>query len=91
MLDHPTLDQLKTLRLDGMAEAFAEMQSQDGTVGSAMLNGWACSLTARRPAVRPNGSKAACARQNCAMLVHRQKTSITKHGAASIKPCSNKC
>ena len=31
MLDHPTLDQLKTLRLDGMAEAFAEMQSQDGT------------------------------------------------------------
>ena len=30
MLDHPTLDQLKTLRLDGMAEAFAEMQSQDG-------------------------------------------------------------
>lgn len=33
MLDHPTLDQLKTLRLDGMAEAFAEMQSQDGTAG----------------------------------------------------------
>ena len=31
MLDHPTLDQLKTLRLDGMAEAFTEMQSQDGT------------------------------------------------------------
>jgi len=30
MLDHPTLDQLKTLRLDGMAEAFAEMQTQDG-------------------------------------------------------------
>jgi DNA replication protein DnaC len=30
MLDHPTLDQLKTLRLDGMAEAFAEMQIQDG-------------------------------------------------------------
>jgi DNA replication protein DnaC len=33
MLDHPTLDQLKTLRLDGMAEAFAEMQTQDGTAG----------------------------------------------------------
>lgn len=31
MLTHPTLDQLKTLRLDGMAEAFAEMQKQDGT------------------------------------------------------------
>lgn len=31
MLSHPTLDQLKTLRLDGMAEAFAEMQTQGGT------------------------------------------------------------
>lgn len=31
MLTHPTLDQLKSLKLDGMAEAFAEMDSQDGT------------------------------------------------------------
>jgi len=31
MLMHPTLDQLKTLKLDGMAEAFAEMETQDGT------------------------------------------------------------
>jgi len=31
MLNHPTLDQLKTLKLDGMAEAFAEMETQDGT------------------------------------------------------------
>ena len=31
MLTHPTLDQLKTLKLDGMAEAFAEMDGQDGT------------------------------------------------------------
>jgi DNA replication protein DnaC len=29
MLDHPTLDHLKALRLDGMAEAFCELQSQD--------------------------------------------------------------
>ncbi len=29
MLDHPTLDQLKELRLDGMADAFTELQSQD--------------------------------------------------------------
>jgi hypothetical protein len=33
MLDRPTLDQLKTLRLDGMAEAFTEMQTQNGTAG----------------------------------------------------------
>jgi len=31
MLNHPTLDQLKELRLDGMAEAFSELEAQDGT------------------------------------------------------------
>ncbi len=31
MLDHPTLDQLKALKLDGMAEAFAELQDRDGS------------------------------------------------------------
>ena len=30
MLTHPTLDNLKAMRLDGMAEAFCELQSQDG-------------------------------------------------------------
>ncbi|MFZ1413757.1 MAG: IS21-like element helper ATPase IstB [Defluviicoccus sp.] len=29
MLMHPTIDQLRTLKLDGMAEAFTELQSQD--------------------------------------------------------------
>lgn len=29
MLTHPTLDQLRALKLDGMAEAFVELQSQD--------------------------------------------------------------
>ena len=31
MLNHPTLEQLKTLKLDGMAEAFSELETQDGT------------------------------------------------------------
>lgn len=30
MLDHPTLNHLRALKLDGMAEAFAELQRQDG-------------------------------------------------------------
>lgn len=30
MLAHPTLDQLKTLKLDGMAKAFAELEARDG-------------------------------------------------------------
>ena len=29
MLTHPTIDQLRALKLDGMAEAFAELQGQD--------------------------------------------------------------
>ena len=29
MLDHPTLNRLRELKLDGMAEAFAELQRQD--------------------------------------------------------------
>jgi len=31
MLNHPTLDQLKALKFDGMAEAFAELETQDGS------------------------------------------------------------
>jgi hypothetical protein len=31
MLNHPTLDQLKALKFDGMAEAFTELETQDGT------------------------------------------------------------
>ena len=31
MLTHPTLDQLKALKFDGMAEAFTELETQDGT------------------------------------------------------------
>ena len=31
MLNHPTLGQLQTLKLDGMAQAFAELEPQDGT------------------------------------------------------------
>ena len=30
MLTHPTLEQMRALKLDGMAQAFAELQAQDG-------------------------------------------------------------
>lgn len=33
MLQHPTHDRLKALRLDGMAEAFSELQAQDSAAG----------------------------------------------------------
>jgi DNA replication protein DnaC len=31
MLTHPTLDQMRALKLDGMAEAFVELEGQDRT------------------------------------------------------------
>ncbi len=31
MLTHPTLDQLKALKLDGMADGFVELQAQDSS------------------------------------------------------------
>jgi DNA replication protein DnaC len=39
MLTHPTLDRLKALRLDGMAEAFAELQAQDSAAGLTHAEG----------------------------------------------------
>lgn len=33
MLMHPTIDQLRTLKLDGVADAFTELQSQDSAPG----------------------------------------------------------
>ena len=51
MLAHPTLDQLKTLKLDGMAEAFAELQARDGTADLAHAE-WLGLLVDREAASR---------------------------------------
>ena len=48
MLTHPTLDQLRALKLDGMADAFVELQAQDSADGPRPTpNGWRCCSTAR--------------------------------------------
>jgi hypothetical protein len=31
MLTHPTIDQLRALRLDGMADAFVELEAQESS------------------------------------------------------------
>ena len=41
MLTHPTLDQLRQMKLDGMAEAFVDLQAQDATADLATPNGLA--------------------------------------------------
>jgi DNA replication protein DnaC len=51
MLDHPTLDQLKALRLDGMAEAFTELQAQEAA-GDLTHAEWLALLIDREVASR---------------------------------------
>ena len=74
MLTHPTLDHLKPLKLDGMAEAFAEMNSQDGTADLTHAE-WLGLLIDRKAASREtNGSRAVCARPGSAMSGPPPKT-----------------
>ena len=59
MLTHPTLDQLRALRLDGMAEAFAELQAQDARQGPRPTpTGSRCCSTASWPTATPGASSA---------------------------------
>jgi DNA replication protein DnaC len=51
MLDHPTLDQLRALRLDGMAEAFTELQAQEAA-GDLTHPEWLALLIDREVASR---------------------------------------
>ena len=71
MLDHPTLDQLKTLKLDGMVEAFAELQSQDGAADLSHAE-WLGLLIDRETASRETKR-----------FESRMRTAKLRHGAAS--------
>jgi DNA replication protein DnaC len=51
MLNHPTFDQLKALKLDGMAEALTDLQSQDNTASLSHTD-WLSLLIDREAASR---------------------------------------
>ena len=55
MLTHPTLDQLRALKLDGMADAFVEMETQDRSKDLSHAD-WLAMLIGR---VRPTGRQVA--------------------------------
>jgi DNA replication protein DnaC len=64
MLTHPTLDQLKALKLDGMADAFVELQNQAQAADLAhaewlalLLDREAANRNTRRFQVRLRGAK----------------------------------
>lgn len=67
MLAHPTLDRLKALRLDGMAEAFAELQAQDSAADLTHAQ-WLGLLADREAASRE--TKRFGARMRAARLRH---------------------
>ena len=71
MLNHPTFDQLKTLRLDGMAEAFSELQTQDGTTNLSHAE-WLGLLIDREAANRETKR-----------FESRMRTAKLRHGSAS--------
>ena len=73
MLTHPTIDQLRALRLDGMAEAFVELQSQDAAKDLAPAE-WLALLLDREAAHR--GTQ---------RFKSRLRNAKLRHGQASIE------
>ena len=71
MLTHPTLDQLRALKLDGMADAFVELQAKGQAEDLAHAE-WLALLLDREGAVR--STKRFQTRLRAARLRHGQAT-----------------
>ena len=73
MLTHPTLDQLRALKLDGMADAFVELQDQDRSKDPSHAE-WLALLIDREAANRSTGR-----------FRSRLKAARLRHSQASIE------
>jgi DNA replication protein DnaC len=73
MLTHPTLDQLRAFSLDGMADAFTELQSQDSTKDLGHAE-WLALLLDREAANR-----------NTKRFQSRLRSAKLRHGQASVE------
>ena len=73
MLTHPTIDQLRTLKLDGMADAFTELQSQDSAKDLDHAE-WLALLLDREAAAR-----------NTKRFQSRLRSAKLRHGQASVE------
>jgi hypothetical protein len=65
------LDHLRALKLDGMAQAFVELEAKRPGAIWPMPNGWPCCSTARRPIATPAASKPGCAPPGCVTVNFR--------------------
>ncbi len=66
MLTHPTIDQLRALRLDGVARPLLNFSRRTLPGISHLPNGWRCCSIARRRIAALSGSRAGCAMQSSA-------------------------
>ena len=73
MLTHPTIDQLRELKLDGMADAFVELQAQDRSADLGHAE-WLALLLDRE-----------AARRNTNRVQTRLRAARLRHGQASIE------
>ena len=73
MLTHPTIDLLQTLKLDGMAAAFAELQTQDSSAELTHAE-WLALLLDREAAMR-----------NTRRVQSRLRLAKLRHGQASVE------
>lgn len=73
MLDHPTHEQLRELKLDGMADTFAELQNQDASTHLGRAE-WLGLLIEREVANRTTKR-----------FESRMRTARPRHGAACIE------
>ena len=73
MLTHPTIDLLRELKLDGMAEAFTELQAQDRSAELGHAE-WLALLLDREQA-----------RRNTNRVQTRLRAARLRHGQASIE------
>ena len=91
MLTHPTIDQLRTLKLDGMADAFIELQAQDKARDLAHAE-WLALLLDREAASR--STRRFQTRLRAARLRHSQASieNVDYRVARrlAIKPCSSR-
>ncbi len=89
MLTHPTLDQLRALKLDGMAQAFVVLRRRTPLVIWRTPSGWHCCSTAKLPTAAQSASKPDCALRGCVIAKPQSRTSTTARRAGSIRRCSS--
>ena len=89
MLTHPTLDQLRALRLDGMAQAFASLKRKRRPAISRTPNGWHCCSIAKSATATPGAFRSDCGRLGCDTAKPPSRTLITARRGGSTKHCSS--